>query len=283
MSKSINFVLRKNKLNEKITVENAMDRNYLNNLLNHDEGYNIFKNIRCSPAYWQNKKKEILAMIRQLGQPNLFLTLSAAESKWPELLVLLMKNIENITISEEEALELPYNKIAELISKDPVTCSRYFDLRINKLIHIMLFKPGGPFGKNRIKDYYYRIEFQHRGSPHIHMVLWIDGAPIYNNFNSEECIKFIDKFITCNDKNLLTDLQRHLHRSTCKIRSKSGIKCRFNIPIPIMQKTTFLDPFENINKKDKKIHLDNYAKIKYYLNNCFANKSFLNYDEILRN
>jgi hypothetical protein len=147
----------------------------------------------------------------------------------------------------------------------------------------MLLKPGGPFGKNRIKDYYYRIEFQHRGSPHIHMVLWKDGAPIYKNFNSEECIKFIDKFITCNDKNLLTDLQRHLHRSTCKIRSKSGIKCRFNIPIPIMQKTTILDPFENINKKDKKIHLDNYAKIKYYLNNCFANKSFLNYDEILRN
>jgi hypothetical protein len=87
MSKSINFVLRKNKLYENKTVENAMDRNYLNNLLNHDEKYNIFKNIRCSPAYWQNKKKEILAMIRQLGQPNLFLTLSAAESKWPELLV----------------------------------------------------------------------------------------------------------------------------------------------------------------------------------------------------
>jgi hypothetical protein len=58
MSKSINFVLRKNKLNEKITVENAMDRNYLNNLLNHNEGYNIFKNIRCSPAYWQNKRKK---------------------------------------------------------------------------------------------------------------------------------------------------------------------------------------------------------------------------------
>jgi hypothetical protein len=105
MSKSINFVLRKNNLNEKITVENAMDRNYLNNLLNHYEEYNIFKNIGCSPAYWQNKKKEILAMIRQLGQPNLFLTLSAAESKWSELLALLMKNIENISISEKEALE----------------------------------------------------------------------------------------------------------------------------------------------------------------------------------
>jgi hypothetical protein len=50
-----------------------------------------------------------------------------------------------------------------------------------------------------------------------------------------------------------------------------------------MRKTTILDPFENINKKDKKIYLDNYARIKYYLNKCFANKSFLNYDEILRN
>jgi hypothetical protein len=83
-----------------------------------------------------------------------------------------MKNIENITISEEEALEFPYNKKAELISKDPVTCSRYFDNRINKLIHIMLLKPGGPFGINKIKDYYYRIEYKNRGSPHIHMVRW---------------------------------------------------------------------------------------------------------------
>jgi hypothetical protein len=71
-------------------------------------------------------------MIRQLGQPNIFLALSAAESKWPELLVLLMKNVENKTITEDEAIELPYFKNSELISKDPVTCARYFDHRINK-------------------------------------------------------------------------------------------------------------------------------------------------------
>jgi hypothetical protein len=58
MSKIINFVLKKNKLNEKITVENAMDRNYLNNLLNHDEGYNIFKNIRFLQHIGKIKRKK---------------------------------------------------------------------------------------------------------------------------------------------------------------------------------------------------------------------------------
>jgi hypothetical protein len=30
----------------------------------------------------------------------------------------------------------------------------------------MLLKPGGPFAENKIIDFYYRIEFHHRGSPH---------------------------------------------------------------------------------------------------------------------
>lgn len=28
-----------------------------------------------------------------------------------------------------------------------------------------------------VRDYFARVEFQNRGSPHIHMFLWIDGVP----------------------------------------------------------------------------------------------------------
>ena len=51
-----------------------------------DEGYYIFKDIRNSPAYLALKKKEAFAMIRQLGFPSLFISQSAAETKWSELL-----------------------------------------------------------------------------------------------------------------------------------------------------------------------------------------------------
>ena len=41
-------------------------------LVRLDEGYRIFKTIRNSPQYWENQKKEVFAMIRQLGLPTLF-------------------------------------------------------------------------------------------------------------------------------------------------------------------------------------------------------------------
>lgn len=37
------------------------------------------------------KGGHIMAMVRQLGIPTLFVTLSAAEARWPELLVILKK------------------------------------------------------------------------------------------------------------------------------------------------------------------------------------------------
>ena len=42
-----------------------------------------------------------------------------------------------------------------------------------------------------------RIEFQVRGSPHAHTILWIKDAPkLYVN-TDKEVISFIDKYQTC--------------------------------------------------------------------------------------
>lgn len=48
-------------------------------ILRHDIGYKAFKHIRGTPPYFQYKKQAVMSMIRQLGPPHLFLTLSAAE------------------------------------------------------------------------------------------------------------------------------------------------------------------------------------------------------------
>ncbi|GFY02766.1 helitron_like_N domain-containing protein [Trichonephila clavipes] len=34
-----------------------------------------------------------------------------------------------------------------------------------------------PFGPYRVLDYFLRIEFQHRGSPHAHVLLWLENDP----------------------------------------------------------------------------------------------------------
>ena len=31
----------------------------------------------------------------------------------------------------------------------------------------------------KIADLFYRVEYQQRGSPHIHMLIWLEDAPVY--------------------------------------------------------------------------------------------------------
>jgi hypothetical protein len=38
-------------------------------------------------------------------------------------------------------------------------------------------KSNNPFGRYRVLDYFLRIEFQHRCSPHAHILLWLDCDP----------------------------------------------------------------------------------------------------------
>ena len=85
----------------------------------------------------------------------------------------------------------------------------------------------GPLGK--IKDWFYRVEHQQRGSPHIHMLIWLENAPVFGVDKDEEVIAFIDKIITCskpdNDPKLLELLHRQTHRQAFSYMPKKIKKC----------------------------------------------------------
>ncbi|CAF1691763.1 unnamed protein product, partial [Adineta ricciae] len=131
----------------------------------------------------------------QLGCPTLFLTLSTAETQWSELIVMLTEVLENKVITLEEAENTDYEKKCELIRIDPVTCVRYLKHRLKCLSEI-LSVPCGPFQEYELVDKYVRIEFQARGSPHVHALLWLKNAPKYDKNDPESitrCVEFIDK------------------------------------------------------------------------------------------
>src|ERR1700733_8508667 len=187
-------------------------------------------------------------MIRQLGVPTLFMTFSAAESKWLDLLVILKKIVDNEEVSSEHAGNMNYNERARLIRSDPVTCARYFENRFRHFLHLVILNPDGPFKNHPVEDYYIRFEFQHRGSVHAHMVLWLKDGPVYQPGNSEsisKCRKLIDSLISCSADDTLGDVlsyQRHKHSFTC--RKSSQVKCRFGIPFLPMKRTNILEPLE---------------------------------------
>ena len=70
-------------------------------LVRLEEGYRIFRTIRNSPQYWKNQKREVFAMIRQLGLPTLFLSLSANDLHWSELIIAL-SNLLTIKTTERQ-------------------------------------------------------------------------------------------------------------------------------------------------------------------------------------
>lgn len=55
-------------------------------MLRTDTVFKFMKNLRSSPAYWNTVLFDLLAMVRQLGIPAWFSTLSAADMQWPEVI-----------------------------------------------------------------------------------------------------------------------------------------------------------------------------------------------------
>lgn len=154
--------------------------------------------------------------------------------------------IERKEYTDDDIKTASSQQKSNLIQTDPVTCARNFDQMVQLFIHDVLRSDVIPVGD--VADYFYRAEFQQRGSPHIHALFWIKYAPQYGKSSEEEVVNFVDKYVTCqNAKSIamedLVNLQIHRHAKTCK---KMGHQvCRFNFPLPPMQKTMILRPFDD--------------------------------------
>lgn len=116
-----------------------------------------------------------------------------------------------------------WNERCRLIQSDPVTCARHFDYQISPFLTNFLLKGAQPLGN--ISDWFYRVEYQQRGSPHIHMLIWLENAPVFGV--DVVVTDFIDQTISCKWpvdnpelQNLVTR-QIHRHSHTCQKKSKT--------------------------------------------------------------
>ena len=242
-------------------------------LVRLDEGYKIFKTIRNSPQYWENQKRDVFAMIRQLGIPTLFLSLSANDLHWSELIITLGKLVDGNDYTDAiESNTLSWQTRSRLVQSDPVTCVRHFDQRVSQFIEIILKSPLSPLGV--LKDFFYRVEFQQRGSPHIHMLAWIQDAPKYADNDEAEVLEYIDRVASCSANVRIElkddlDLQRHKHSRTCRKMGKPV--CRFGIPFPPMQTTAIIKPYVG---EDKAVYEEYYKTVHEHLNSLEQDETF---------
>ncbi|XP_034232761.1 uncharacterized protein LOC117640393 [Thrips palmi] len=110
-------------------------------------------------------------MIDQIGLPTLFLTLSAADFHWPDLFRLFLA-CEGLSAEERVLLEeLTEEHRRNFIANRPFVPSMFFMKRA-ELFLIKILKMMYP-----VTDIWFRYEWQFRGSPHVHCLIWLRGAP----------------------------------------------------------------------------------------------------------
>ena len=129
------------------------------------------------------------------------------------------------------------------LQQNPVTCVHMFQHIVDSFCtHYLLIKTQS---LGDIIDYVIKIEFQTRGAPHAHYLLWVKDEPKIN-VNEDEICHFTDKYITAvlltgqaeyeEDVKLIENLQKHTHSDYCQ--RKKG--CCFAFPKPPSYKTVIL-------------------------------------------
>ena len=69
-----------------------LSQNYtetIKSLIANNEAFNFMNTQKGTPAYWKRFQLEVLAMIKQLGLPTFFITLSCADLRWHELIEII--------------------------------------------------------------------------------------------------------------------------------------------------------------------------------------------------
>lgn len=141
---------------------------------NDTEGQRLLSLIRRSSSklrgtreYWVSNRNNLLAYVRNLKSPHLFLTLSAADHHWQDLL----RHMPRYNEWKDGTSAIRMQIARQNLRDHPHIAAYWFYTRFNTFRKIVLDK------KFRISDWWVRYEWQSRGSTHCHGIYWIDGAP----------------------------------------------------------------------------------------------------------
>ena len=162
--------------------------------------------------------------------------------QWPEVIQSIALQYGK-SLSHEDFKNLTWAEKCGWLRCNPVVAASHFQHRLNIFFKDFLGRKANPIGK--LKDYMIRIEFQARGSPHAHIILWIEDAPELGVQSDEEVAAFINEHQTCaipdddqDLKTLVMSVQRHVHSSTGR---RSGF-CRFHFPHAPSRETMIASP-----------------------------------------
>ena len=181
----------------------------------------------------------VLAMLCSLDIATWFVTLSAADLHWPEMIQAVALQLGRRP-SKDDVLKMSIAEKSTYLQQNPITGVCMFQHRLQSFFSQHLMNDAHPLG--HIPDYVIKIEFQDSG---------------------DDVCRFIEKYITAmvpkgvleneSDANLMKSLQKHTH-SDYWHRNKS---CCYRFPKPTASRTVIsCQPSE----EDKANDMIKYAK-----------------------
>ena len=67
-------------------LKNAIKKQEVNIMIQNNEILRFMEPFHDTPAFWERTTRDLFAMLRQLGTPNIFCTFSVAEMRWQEII-----------------------------------------------------------------------------------------------------------------------------------------------------------------------------------------------------
>lgn len=138
--------------------------------------------------YWKDAGRKLQAQIHQLKSPHVFLTASSADIQWPDLHAHMPSagtNDPDNPLTDHAA----YRQRNKDLNENPAIAAYYFQLRWEtffKLVILPMYK---------VTDWWFRYEWQHRGSSHVHGFIWMEDAPSVEDLNPEDA-ESVRSFVT---------------------------------------------------------------------------------------
>ena len=255
VSSTKQFVLRK-RFQSDVSVGQLTNTGNVRNMIRDNQLYASFKNVRGTPQYFHNMLLDVLAKVRQFGTPTFFLTWSAAEFKWPEVIQVVARRYGE-TLTVEDIENMSWNDKLKYLQRNPVLVARQIDYIFKQVWGKVILGGMHPIGQ--ILDFEEKREFQGRGNEHPHASVHVQNAPKIlddDDSNDDDVIEFIDRYITCSlpDEeqypelfSLVKAVQTHHHKSSC--RKKKGVTCRFNAPWPPSENTRIIRGDQDLDKR----------------------------------
>ena len=214
----------------------------------------VLQSVRGTKQFWFLKKSDVMAMIREYGSPTLFLTLSCAAYEAPDIERYLRK-VNNVSGSYP---------IGRLCTEDPISVSRKFSQKFRDFFTTVLLQ-GQVLGE--VSHFFWKKEYQSRGAPHYHVLLWIKDAPIIKDgSDNEKVLEWIQSIITCRIPDekaspelyrLVTKFQMHKCSNYCKRKRKCGstyiTQCKFGFPREVVDDGV-LNKVEDCLKSKRKVY-----------------------------